>query len=68
MAKARYKLTESGVQNTETTAFIPNDERNIDWQEYQNWLEGKDAEGNKLKGKEAGKNKPAPMDKKTELI
>ena len=54
----KYRLTkdENTVQNTETTAFIPNDERNNDWQEYQNWLKGIDAEGEKLgNGK---KNKP----------
>lgn len=31
----KYKLTENGVQNIETMAFIPNDERNNDWIEYQ---------------------------------
>lgn len=45
---AKYKLTEDGIQNMETTAFIPNDERNNDWREYQNWLKGLDAEGDKL--------------------
>ena len=38
----KYKLQESGVQDIETTAFIPNDPKNTDWQEYQKWL----AEGN----------------------
>lgn len=59
---AKYKLTEdeNTVQNTETTAFIPNDERNNDWREYQNWLKGLDAEGKKLgTGK---KNKPDDKD------
>jgi len=63
----KYKLTEDGVQNTETTAFIPNDERNNDWMEYQNWLKGLDADGKKLKGKEAGKNTPSPMAKKKKV-
>jgi len=36
----KYKLTDSVVQNTETNEFIPNDERNNDWKEYQNWLKG----------------------------
>ena len=53
----KYKLTEDGVQNTETTAFIPNDERNNDWMEYQNWLKGLDVEGEDLG---TGKNVPAP--------
>jgi len=51
----KYRLTEDGVQNTETTAFIPNDERNNDWKEYQSWLKGLDADGNDLG---TGKNKP----------
>jgi len=58
----KYRLTENGVQNTETTAFIPNDERNNDWQEYQNWLKGLDAEGKKLG--DGKKNKPDKMIKK----
>ena len=60
----KYRLTECGVQNIETTAFIPNDERNNDWREYQNWLKGLDIEGKKLgNGK---KNKPDKMiEKKT---
>ena len=44
----KYRLTEDGVQNPETTAFIPNDERNNDWMEYQNWLKGLDVENNVL--------------------
>lgn len=36
----KYRLTEGGVQNTETTAFIPNDMGNRDWRNYQNWLKG----------------------------
>jgi len=55
-----YKLTEdeNTVQNIKTTAFIPNDERNNDWQEYQNWLKGLDAEGKDLG---TGKNTPEPL-------
>jgi len=44
----KYRLTEDGVQNIKTTAFIPNDERNNDWREYQNWLKGLDVEGEDL--------------------
>ena len=54
----KYKLTEDGVQNTETTAFIPNDERNNDWREYQNWLKGLDVDGEDL---ETGENVPDPQ-------
>lgn len=55
----KYRLTKDGVQNTKTTAFIPNDERNNDWMEYQNWLKGLDVDGEKLgNGK---KNKPDKM-------
>jgi hypothetical protein len=39
---AKYKLTESGVLDTETGAHIPNNEGNRHWREYQEWL----AEGN----------------------
>ena len=46
----KYRLTEDGVQNTETTAFIPNDENNNDWLEYQNWLKGLDVDANVLLG------------------
>jgi len=54
----KYRLTEDGVQNTETTAFIPNDERNNDWREYQNWLKGLDVNGEDLG---TGPNKPEPQ-------
>lgn len=54
----KYKLTEDGVQNTETTAFIPNDENNGDWIEYQNWLKGLDKDGEDLG---SGLNTPAPQ-------
>lgn len=39
---AKYKLTNTGVQNTETGAFIPAAAGNRDWGEYQQWL----SEGN----------------------
>ncbi|MBW1845530.1 MAG: hypothetical protein JRI94_00445 [Deltaproteobacteria bacterium] len=55
----KYKLTEGGVQNTETTAFIPNDERNNDWREYQNWLKGLDVDGKDLG---TGKNTPEKLE------
>lgn len=45
---AKYKLTESGVLDTETGANIPNAEGNRHWQEYQEWL--------------AEPNTPDPMD------
>ena len=53
----KYRLTEdeNTIQNTETTAFIPNDENNNDWREYQNWLKGFDADGEDLG---TGPNKP----------
>ena len=35
---AKYKLTDSGVLDTETGAHIPNDSGNRHWQEYQVWL------------------------------
>ncbi len=35
---ALYKLTDGGVINTDTGAFIPNDPANRHWQEYQEWL------------------------------
>ncbi len=35
---AKYKLQQSGVLDTETNAFIPNDPANRHWQEYQVWL------------------------------
>ncbi len=37
-----YRLTETGVQNLETTAFIPATIQNADWRDYQDWL----SEGN----------------------
>jgi hypothetical protein len=60
----KYKLTEIGVQNTETTEFIPNDERNNDWIEYQNWLKGLDVEGEELG---TGPNTPDPQFTEGEL-
>lgn len=33
-----YRLTDFGVQRIADSANIPNDERNRDWQEYQEWL------------------------------
>jgi len=38
----KYELTENGVKDLETGAFIPNAEGNRHWKEYQAWL----AEGN----------------------
>lgn len=35
---AKYKLTESGVLDTERMCFIPNDNANYDWLAYQQWL------------------------------
>lgn len=61
---AKYKLTEDGVQNRETTSFIPNDERNNDWREYQNWLKGFDVEGEDLG---TGQNTPDPRITEEEL-
>jgi hypothetical protein len=60
----KYKLTEGGVQNIKTTAFIPNDENNNDWIEYQNWLKGLDLEGEDL---ETGSNTPDPQFTEEEL-
>ena len=62
---AKYKLTKDGVQNTETTAFIPNDIRNNDWREYQNWLKGLDVEGEDLG---TGENTPDPQDPPVQLV
>jgi len=62
---AKYKLTESGVQNTETTTFIPNDERNNDWREYQNWLKGLDSEDKPLG---TGLNTSDPQDPPVQLV
>lgn len=39
---AKYKLTQNGVQNRDTGAFIPNSPGNRHWIEYQEWL----SEGN----------------------
>jgi len=55
----KYKLTACGVQNLETVGFIPNDERNNDWKEYQNWLKGLNVEGEDLG---TGKNAPDPIE------
>jgi hypothetical protein len=41
---AKYKLTENGVQDTETGAFIPNDTGNRHWQEYLVWAESNTAD------------------------
>ncbi len=58
---AKYKLTEDEnvIQDTETTAFIPNDERNNDWLEYENWLKGLDIDSEDLG---TGPNKPDNKD------
>ena len=37
---AKYKLTETGVLDTETGVYIPNASDNRHWQEYQEWLSG----------------------------
>ena len=34
---AKYKLIENGVKR-EDGAFIPNDPRNSDWRDYQEWV------------------------------
>lgn len=34
---AKYKFSGDGVKDTETGAFIPNDNRNRHWQEYLVW-------------------------------
>ena len=33
-----YKLTTTGVQRISDGAFIPSDQRNHDWRDYQAWL------------------------------
>jgi len=35
---AKYKLTSSGVQDTEKGGFIPANPTNRDWRKYQKWL------------------------------
>ena len=35
---AKYKLTSDGVQDKETTAFIPANLANGHWRKYQKWL------------------------------
>lgn len=39
---AKYKIIGTGVKDTETEAFIPNDQGNRHWIEYEVWL----SEGN----------------------
>ena len=65
----KYRLTEDGVQNTETTAFIPNDERNNDWREYQNWLKGlgPDRDEEEPEDLGTGPNIPGPQFTKEEI-
>lgn len=36
---AKYKLTDNGVQDTETGAFIPENIKNRHWQKYLKWAE-----------------------------
>ena len=36
---AKYKIAGTGVKDTETEAFIPNDVGNRHWQEYLVWLD-----------------------------
>ena len=59
----KYRLTEDGVQNKETTAFIPNDERNNDWREYQNCWKGfgPDRDGEEPEDLGTGLNTPDPQ-------
>ena len=40
----KYKILGNGVINTETGSFIPNDQRNIDWQEYLVWAQDSTAD------------------------
>lgn len=35
---AKYKQLDSGVYDVETGASIPDNEDNIDWQDYKQWL------------------------------
>jgi len=44
----KYKLTDHGIQRDDG-ALIPDDNDNIDWQEYQSWL----SKGNKPAAKDA---------------
>ena len=34
---AKYKISGTGVDNTETGYWIPNDTSNVMWREYQTW-------------------------------
>ena len=36
---AKYKISGSGVIDTENNSHIPNDSRNYHWREYQDWVE-----------------------------
>ena len=36
---ALYELTKTGVRNTITNQWIPDDLRNKDWKLYQSWLD-----------------------------
>ncbi len=38
---AKYKLTSTGVQDTEKGCFIPANPTNRDWRKYQKWLKVK---------------------------
>lgn len=55
---AKYKLTEIGVQNTETGDYIPNAEGNRHWRAYQEWL----AEGNTPDPADPPPAEPTPGD------
>lgn len=43
----KYRLTDQGVQRLSDGGYIPADNRNKDWRDYQKWL----SEGNKPKAK-----------------
>lgn len=58
-----YKLTISGVQRLADGAFIPADERNADWREYQVWL----AKGNTPEPADAPPPAPQPRDLAAEI-
>ena len=45
-----YQLTQNGVLRLEDNVWIPNDVRNRDWQDYQEWL------------KEGNTPEPAPVE------